>query len=121
MEKIKRVIRSFSDAFEGLKFAFKNEVNIKIEVFCAAIVVILMLVLDVANQERLILIVAIIIVIYAELANTAIERIMDVVQPGQHPFVRNIKDLMAASVLSASIAALVIGLIIFIPYIMAYV
>lgn len=121
MERIKRVIRSFSDASQGLKFALKNEINIKIEIFCALIVIVLMLALKITNTEKLILIITIAMVIYVELANTAIERIMDVVQPGQHPFVRNIKDLMAASVLAASIAAFVIGLIIFIPYIKLYV
>lgn len=121
MEKIRRVIRSFADASRGMKFALKNEINIKIEIFSALVVIALMLALEVTNTEKLILIIAITLVIFAELANTAIERIMDIVQPGQHPFVRDIKDLMASSVLVASIASFIIGLIIFIPYILLYV
>lgn len=119
--KIKRVGRSFVDAFSGLFFALKTEVNFQIEVVFAVIVVVMMVIFRVTGTEALVLTIAITMVFLTEIINTAMERTMDIIHPEQHPFVRNVKDLMAASVLVASIAALALGLIVFIPYIHIYV
>ena len=51
----------------------------------------------------------------AEFFNTAIERIMDFISPGQHPEVRFIKDMSAGAVLLAALTAAITGGIIFIP------
>lgn len=120
-KKINRVARSFADALSGLVFAIKTEINFKIELGAAAIVAALMIIFKVTNAEALILIVAITLVLFAEVTNTVVERMMDIIQPEIHPDVKNIKDLMATSVLIVSISALVIGLIVFIPYIYSYV
>ena len=58
------------------------------------------------------------VVLIMELINTIMERVVDILKPRVHPYVRLIKDLMAASVLLASILAVIVGLIIFIPYIL---
>jgi diacylglycerol kinase len=51
----------------------------------------------------------------AEIMNTAIEHLVDLVSPGFHPGAGLIKDLAAAAVLVLSLAALITGLVIFIP------
>jgi diacylglycerol kinase len=56
----------------------------------------------------------------AEIFNTVVEKIMDHITPEQHPGVKVIKDLSAAAVLVTAIAALIAGLIIFIPKIIFY-
>lgn len=119
--KIKRVGRSFTDAWRGWRVALRSEINIKIELAAALIVIVLMIVFKITSAEALILFLVIMIVLWAEIINTAIERIMDVMEPRENPVVKDIKDLMAASVLVVSLASLIIGLIIFIPYIYSYV
>ena len=119
--KIKRVGRSFTDAWRGWRVALRSEINIKIELAAALIVIVLMIVFKITSAEALILFLVIMIVLWAEIINTAIERMMDVMEPRENPVVKDIKDLMAASVLVVSLASLIIGLIIFIPYIYSYV
>jgi len=119
--KTNRVARSFSDAFRGLAFAVKTEINFKIELCAGIIVVVLMLIFRITDAKALVLIMAIAAVLLTEIMNTAVERVMDVIHPEYHPYVKNVKDLMAASVLITSLAALILGLVIFIPYIWLYV
>ena len=119
--KVNRVKRSFSDAFNGLAFILKTEINFKIELAVAFTVIVLMIVFKISDVKALILIMTIMTVLLAEIINTAVERIMDVIHPGRSKSVKNIKDSMAASVLVASIIAVIIGLIVFIPYFRIYV
>ncbi|MDA6987305.1 diacylglycerol kinase family protein, partial [Escherichia coli] len=56
------------------------------------------------------------VVIAAELFNTAIERLVDLVSPERHPVAGQVKDIAAGAVLVCAVAAAIIGLIIFIPY-----
>ncbi len=56
-------------------------------------------------------------VLIMELINTVFERIADVIKPRIHPYVRLIKDVMAAVVLISSLVAVAVGIIIFLPYV----
>ena len=56
------------------------------------------------------------LVILMEIANSAIERVTDVLKPRIHDYVKEIKDITAAGVMVASFIALIIGAIIFWPY-----
>jgi len=56
------------------------------------------------------------LVILMEIINSAIERITDVLKPRLDNYVKEIKDIMAAAVMLASVIAIIVGLIIFIPY-----
>ena len=71
--------------------------------------------LKVSSAEWLGLIFAMAIVVVAEAFNTAIEFDIDLTSPDYHPFARDTKDVAAAAVLLAVIAAVAIGLIIFVP------
>ena len=55
------------------------------------------------------------IVLSAEMLNTAIEKLCDLVQPEVHPQIKIIKDLAAAAVLWLSIGSAIAGLVIFLP------
>ena len=65
--------------------------------------------------EWLVLIAAIALVLTAEALNTALERMVDLLEPERHPVARDAKDLAAAGVLIASLSALIVGLILFGP------
>lgn len=68
-------------------------------------------------KEWVIIILVITLVLLLELLNTVIERMIDVIKPKIHEYVRVIKDVMAAAVLISSLAAVVVGIIVFYPYV----
>lgn len=117
MLKIKRLLKSFQYAWEGVKFAWQNEQNFRVQTIIALIIVVLMFVFPTKAWEKIALFLIIMIILTFELLNTIFEHLIDLVQPKLHPYVREIKNLMSATVLLAAISAVVIGLIIFIPYI----
>ena len=76
-----------------------------------------MLILDIRDWQKVALFLVIFAVLAVELINTILERVVDILKPRVHPYAQLIKDVMAAAVLIASIGAVVIGTIIFYPYI----
>lgn len=71
--------------------------------------------LEISTNEWIAVIFAIGLVIVAEMLNTAIEKLTDMVSPEIHPKAKVVKDLAAGAVLIASIVSAVIGLIVFMP------
>jgi undecaprenol kinase len=76
----------------------------------------LMIILPLSGLERAVLILTIALVLSLELANTAAERVMDILKPRVHPYARVVKDAMAGAVLIAACAAVCIGMCILLPY-----
>lgn len=111
-----RLTRSFSHAYKGILFALRNEKNFQIEVIAGVLAVVLMLFFPLSGLERALIILSIALVLTLELANTALERVMDILKPRIHPYARVIKDVMAGAVLLVSLAAIAIGVAIFAPY-----
>lgn len=109
-------ILSFKYAFEGIFTAFKHEPNFKIHVLIALIVLFLAWFLQVSRTDWIILIILIGLVFSIELTNTAIEEIVDSFVTSHHPGAKKAKDVAAGAVLVSSITALIIGLLIFLPY-----
>ena len=107
---------SLKAAFGGLKAAV-FERSFRIMAIVAVLVIIAMLYYPTSRLEKVLLLAAILAVLVLELVNSTIERIMNIVNPEYSEQVRAVKDLMAAIVLLASIGAAIIGLIIFLPYI----
>lgn len=115
IHKSKRAL-SFKYAFEGIFTAFKDQPNLKLHVFAACAVVFVGLFLDITKIEWLALVITIGLVITFELTNTAIEEVVDSFTDQVHPAAKKAKDVAAAAVLVAAITAVVVGLIIFLPY-----
>jgi diacylglycerol kinase len=110
--------RSFRHAWRGLRYAVLNEKNFQNELAVGILIMIAMVYFHVTRAEMVVLFLVIAGVLIMELLNTIMERVVDILKPRVHPYARLIKDLMAASVLVSSILAIIIGLIIFIPYIL---
>ena len=110
------LLKIFSFAFQGLQTAYKEEKSFRIELFIALLVVILSVILRISSLEWILVIIAMAMVLSLELLNSRIEKMMDILHPEIHDRVKIIKDISAAAVLIVSMMALVIGLIIFIPY-----
>ncbi len=117
IEEIKSFKRSLTNAFRGLSYALKRERNFQIELVIGFLVLVLILVFKVKNWEAVVLILMVAGVLVMELANTVMERIVDILKPKIHPYARVIKDITAAAVLICSFVALFVGVIIFYPYI----
>lgn len=108
--------KSIAHAMHGIIYTLKNERNFQIECTVAGTVVLLMMWLPLSRVEDSLLIFAITLVLGLELTNTALERVMDILKPRVHPYARVVKDVMAGAVLTVSLGALLIGLLIFLPY-----
>ena len=74
----------------------------------------------ISSFEWIAVAVAIGLVFITEAINTAIEQLADVVSPGKNERIGRIKDLAAAAVLLSAITAVVIGLVVFGPQVMAW-
>lgn len=116
VEEMKRFRRSLKHAFDGIVYALSYEKNFRIEIIMAIFVTILIFILKLKNWEAVVLILMIMWVLIAELINTVLERVVDILKPRIHPYARLIKDLMAAVVLISSVVAVAVGVIIFYPY-----
>lgn len=117
-QEYKKLINSFKYAIEGFVSSFKTERNMKIHILAMVIVVVLAIYFRVDLIEWCFIIFAISLVIGAELFNTAIETIVDMVSPEKNPKAKLAKDISAAAVLALAIGAAIIGVIIFIPKIL---
>ena len=113
-------MKSFAYAARGFRYALRGEQNFQLEMLAAAVAIFGMYVFDVSSGERVALVLSIAVVLSLELVNTAVERMMDMLKPRVHPYVRVIKDVMAAAVLVASLGALAIGLIVFLPRVLEW-
>lgn len=111
-----RFIKSLGAAFDGLVYVIKSEQNARIHLLAAIVSLGAGVLLGVSNSELAAIFFAIIIVFIAEIVNTAIEEILDLIKPERNEQVRMVKDIAAAAVLVASIGAAAIGLAIYAPY-----
>lgn len=109
---------SMGYAWSGLVCFFRSETHATIHFLVAVMVVGLAWMLSVSRMEWVSLLLAIALVVLAEILNTALEKIADFVQPEKDARIKIIKDLAAAGVLWCVIIAVVIGGIVFTPYIM---
>lgn len=113
---LKKQIRSFRYAWQGIKCCVGKEQNLSFHLIAAATVIIAGFYFGITQTEWLMIILCIGMVIAAELFNTAIEKLVDRVSPERNPIAGQVKDIAAGAVLICAAAAAIIGLIIFIPY-----
>ncbi|MGC9031517.1 MAG: diacylglycerol kinase family protein [Minisyncoccia bacterium] len=116
----KKLIKSIKNAFSGFKIAILEEQTFKIQVFIGIFTIILAFYFQLSVYLMLVLFLIIIIVLSLELLNSQIERILDFLNPNNDPKIKRIKDLSASAVLLTSLGSIIIGLLIFFPYILKY-
>ena len=111
---MKPLAQSFRFALEGMAYALLTQRNMRIHFAAAIIVVLLCAVLQVNTYEIIAVLFSIALVIALELANTAVERVIDLlVEEKRHPYAKVAKDVAAAAVFVASVNALFIAYFIF--------
>ena len=119
--KTKKLINSFKYAIEGIISSFKTEQNMKIHIFIMILVIILGIVLKLSALEWIILTIVVALVISAELFNTTIETVVDMITKEKNEKAKLAKDVAAGAVLVLAIGSVIIGLIIFIPKILEFI
>jgi diacylglycerol kinase len=107
---------SFVHAWHGVVFAFKTQPNFRFHLFAALVVVILGFFFEIGKLEWVVLTFTIMTVLVAETINTALEQVVDLLTDKYHLNAKHAKDVAAGMVLVASTFAIIVGLIIFVPY-----
>lgn len=114
--KPSRFIESINCAIEGIIWAAKSQRHMRTHFLAAVAILLLALFFRVAALDFVLLAFAATLVLVAELLNTALEVVVDMVSPDVHPLARRAKDVAAGAVLVASIGAAVVGYVALAPY-----
>lgn len=115
---LKRWIESANNAIEGILFAAKTQRHLRYHFYAAIAVLILSFILGIKRIDFLIISIAVIIVLLAEMLNTAIESLVDMISPEYSEKARRIKDIAAGAVLITAFGAAVLGYFILFPYVL---
>ena len=117
---LKTRINSFGFAINGIFLLFRTEIHARIHLLATIFVIILGFFLKISGTDWCIIALTCSAVISAEAFNTAIETMVNLISPDIHPLAGRAKDIAAGAVLIMSIGALIVGIIIFVPYFFLY-
>ncbi len=107
------ILESFNYALAGLLYAVRTQRNMRIHSLTAVLAFILGYVLHLSSVELAVLALTIGMVIMAEMINTALEVVVDLVTQEYHPLAKTAKNVAAGSVLVMALVAIVIGFLLF--------
>lgn len=111
-------LRAFEYAFRGAYLLLKTEASIQAQAFIALLTIIAGWYFDINAMEWMFQILAIGMILATEGMNTAVEKLCDFVHPDYHERIGFIKDVAAGAVFFVAVAAVAIGLFIYIPKIL---
>jgi diacylglycerol kinase (ATP) len=117
MKPCKGMHFSFNCAIEGILWAARTQRHMRYHCIVAVGVVLAGLIFKVSALEFILLVFGIVLVLFAELVNTACEALVDLVSPEFHPLARRVKDVAAGAVLLASVGAAIVGYLILAGYV----
>lgn len=112
---MKKFLEGFIHAFDGILSAVKSERNLKVHLGFMLAVIVAGLIFRISLLEWLFCFVCFMMVISAELFNTAIEATVDLCTEERKPLAKKAKDVAAGAVLVTAFFSAIIGLIIFVP------
>jgi len=118
MFNFKRFTKSFRYAFEGIHYVFRNDQNLLTHFIVGFLVISTSVFLHVTPFEMGILGLTIMMVISAEMVNSAIEKMVDLITKEHREEAKIAKDVAAGMVLLTALAAFIIGTLIFLPYVL---
>lgn len=112
-------MESLQYAMHGIRFALVHEPNLRLQVIGGAAAIVLGLWLGLSQVQMAIVILTAGVVIGFEMLNSALETLIDLIHPEYHTVIRHAKDAAAGAVLAASVGALLIGLLLLGPPLIA--
>ncbi len=101
-----RLVRAASNSLSGLKYAFESEAAFRHELLWTAILIPITFVLSLPTLAKLMMVASIMLVLIVELANTAIETVVDRISTHRHPLSKKAKDIGSALVFLALLNAM---------------
>jgi diacylglycerol kinase len=108
--------QSFKAAWRGLLLAFKGERTFRVMIAAALVIIIVVSTAPLASWERLLLLLLTGSVLVLELLNSMVERLVDLLKPRLSTYIGEVKDLMAAAVVTAAFFAALIAFLIVLPH-----
>ena len=110
-----KFLSGFVFAFAGLGYCFKTQINFRVHLSISILAIILGIVLGLSWVEWALLATVITLVLAAEMVNTMIESLVDLVTQDYHPLAKIAKDVSAGVVLITALGALIVGIFLFLP------
>ena len=110
--KNKNFIDAWKKAFNGIWYAIKTQRNVKIQISIAVVIIAICIIAKPSKVECIFLTFATMLVIIAEVMNTAIEATVDLVTKEYHPMAKIAKDVAAGAVVLAAINAVIVAILI---------
>ncbi len=107
-----RLARSFHHAFQGLQHCYHSQANFRLELLVGMVALFLAVWLQVSATP---IVLCCALVLSLEMFNTALEALCNAVTLEQNPHIKIAKDAAAGAVLLASYAAIVVGILEFVP------
>ncbi|MDX5321613.1 MAG: diacylglycerol kinase family protein [Bacteroidota bacterium] len=114
----RKELQSFGHAFRGLKFLFQTQKHFRFHLLATLAVNGMAWYLNLEKSEWWILLLCCALVLGMEGLNSALEIALDRLHPEQHPMIGKAKDMAAAAVLICAIISGVVGIWIFLPYLL---
>jgi len=111
-----RFIDSVNCAIEGILYAARTQKHMRHHFLAALVVLLAALLLRVSSLEFMLLALAVSFVLFAELLNTAIEVVVDMISPEFHPMAKAAKDVAAGAVLVAAFGTAIMGYLVLAKY-----
>lgn len=113
MRFMKNPMNGFKYAIEGVVHVLRTQRHMQFHFVTLVMVLVVSLVFKLTREEVLILLFTITLVLTAEMFNTAIEAVADLVTQTYHPLAKFAKDIAAGAVLITTINALAVGFLLF--------
>ena len=117
---LRKWLKSTNFAIEGILQGAKTQRHLRYHFFTAAFILVLSYVLGITRMEFIMISLAVILVISAEMLNSAVEAVVDILSPQYSEKARTAKDIAAGAVLITAFGAAVLGYIILFPYLKSF-
>jgi len=111
----RNIVEAFRFAFSGLWYTLRTQRNMRVHLAIVSGVTVLGLWLRLPADQWAVLALTSGLVLVSEMANTVIEKLVDLVCPDYHPLAKIVKDVMAGAVVLAATVAVIVGLLILGP------
>ncbi|WP_144282939.1 diacylglycerol kinase family protein [Chryseobacterium echinoideorum] len=109
--------KSFLNAFRGVFFMIRSERNFQLELLALFINLFLIFYLKLSSLDAILILMVSFGVLSAEIFNTAIEKICDIIQPEFDKRIGFIKDIAAGAVILTAILSVIVGILVYWKYI----
>lgn len=109
--------KSFLNAFRGVFMMIKTERNFQVELFIFLINLFFIFYFRLNNTDAALVFIVSFAVLSAEIFNTAVEKICDIIQPDFDKRIGFIKDIAAGAVVLTAIAAVIVGILVYWKYV----